>query len=133
MLDVVIVVGGVVVVPGLEIRAVGVLIIGGVGDVIGGIVVEEVFQADVGLVVIGSRVIGGVVDGIKGVVVAVDDVGVGGISTTIIVGHVAVLVLRTARAGGIVVAGGIGGVRRRRGPCRRATRVICLKKPVKPI
>ena len=64
MLDIVVVIGGVVEVPGLEIRTVGVLVIGGIGNVVGCVVVQEIRKPDICLVI----VIGRIVDGIEGMV-----------------------------------------------------------------
>ena len=95
-LVVIVVVGGVVVVPGLEVCAVGVII------VVRGVLVQEVLQLDIGFVVVCGRVVGGVVDGIEGLVVAVDDLGIIGISASVVVGDVAVFVLHAAGWRGIV-------------------------------
>ena len=88
---IVVIIRCVVVVPGFEVRAVGVLVIGGAGDVVGGVVVQEVRKADVRLVVV--RVVGGVMDSVEGLVIAVNDFDICCISTAIVVGDVAVLVL----------------------------------------
>ena len=107
-IGIVVVIGGVVVVPGLEIRAIGVLIIGGIGDVVCGVVVEEVREPDIGLVIV--RVVGGVMDGVEGLVVAVNDSHIRGVTATVIVGYIAIFVLYAAGGRGIVLLGFVGGV-----------------------
>ena len=84
---VIIVVGRIIVIPRLEIRAVGVLI----GNVVRGVLVQKVGQLDISLIVVG--VIGRIMDRVKGPVIAVDDLGVGRVSAPVVVGHVARSVL----------------------------------------
>ena len=101
--SVIVIVGGIVVVPGVEIRAIGVLIIGGIGDVVCGVVVEEVRETDIGLVIV--RVVGGVMDGVEGLVVAVNDSHVRGVAATVIVGYIAIFVLYATGGRGVVLLG----------------------------
>lgn len=99
--SVIVVVGGIVVVPGVEIRAVGVLIIGGIGDVVCGVIVEEIREPDIGLVIV--RVVGGVMDGVEGLVIAVDDSHIRGVAATVIVRHVAGFIYYTVSAVSIII------------------------------
>lgn len=105
---IVVIIRCVVVVPGFEVRAVGVLVIGGAGDVVGGVVVQKVFQPDIGLVVV--RIVGGVMDRVEGLVVAVNDADIRCIAAAIVVGDVTLFVLHTAGGSGIVLLGFVGGV-----------------------
>ena len=66
-----VVIGGIIVIPGLKVCAIGVFVIGSISNIIGGVVVQEIREANIGLVVI--RVIGRVMDGIESPVVAVTD------------------------------------------------------------
>ena len=106
---VIVIVGGIIVVPGFEIRAVGILIVGRAGDVIGGVVIQKVREPDVGLVIV--RVIGGIVDGVEGLVVAVDDFHVRGVAATVVVGYIAVLILHAAGGCGVIFLGLISSSR----------------------
>ena len=94
---VIIVVGRIIVIPRLEIRAVGVLI----GNVVRGVLVQKVGQLDISLIVVG--VIGRIMDRVKGPVIAVDDLGVGRVSAPVVVGHVARLVHHAAGRGRIIL------------------------------
>ena len=105
---IVVIIRCVVVVPGFEVCAVGVFVIGGAGDVVGGVVVQEVRKADVRLVVV--RVVGGVMDSVEGLVVAVNDADIRCIAAAIVVGDVTLFVLHTAGGSGIVLLGFAGGV-----------------------
>ena len=62
--SVIVVIGGGIVVPGFEVRAVGVLVVGSV-------IIQKILEADVSLVIV--RVVGGVMDGVEGFIVAVND------------------------------------------------------------
>jgi hypothetical protein len=99
--SVIVIVGGIVVVPGVEIRAIGVLIIGGIGDVVCGVVVEEVRETDIGLVIV--RVVGGVMDGVESFVVAVNDSHIRGVTATVIVGYIAGAVYYATGTSGIII------------------------------
>ena len=99
--SVIVVVGGIVVVPGVKIRAVGVLIIGGIGDVVCGVIVEEIREPDIGLVIV--RVVGGVMDGVEGLVVAVDDSHIRGVAAAVIVGYIAGAVYYATGTSGIII------------------------------
>ena len=97
--SVIVVVRGIIVIPRLEIRAIGIII------VIGGVLIQKVFKLDVGFVIVGGGIIGGIVDGIEGFVITVDDIGSGGIAAAIVIGNVAIFVLHAASGGGIVFLG----------------------------
>ena len=91
---VIVIVGSVIVIPGFEVRTVGVIVI------VGGVAVEEVRELDVGLIVIG--VVRSIMDGIEGLVIAVDNLGTGGVSTPVVVGYIAIFILHAVGRGGIV-------------------------------
>ena len=63
--SIIVIVCGIVVIPGLEIRAIGIVV------VIGGVLVQEVRQLDVGLIVV--CIIGGVMDSIKSFIIAINN------------------------------------------------------------
>ena len=96
---VIVVVCGIIIIPGLKIRAIGVVVI------IGGILVQKVFKLNVGFVIVGGGIVRGIVDGIEGFVIAVDDIGSGGIAAPVVIGDVAIFVLHAAGRGGIVFLG----------------------------
>ncbi len=101
-LRVIIIISGIIVIPGLEVRAVGVII------VIGGVLVQKVGQFDIRRIIIG--VIGGVMDGIEGFVVAVNDIHIGSITAPVIIGDVAVFILDAAGWSSVVILGLVGGI-----------------------
>ena len=103
ILGIVVIVRGIVIVPGFELCAVGVVI------VIGGVLVQEIFQFDICLIVV--CVIRGIMNSVEGLIVAVDNLGIGGITATVVVGNITVFVLHTIGRGSIVV---LGFVRRKK-------------------
>ena len=130
-LVVIVVVRRVVVVPGLEIRAVGVVV------VIRSVLIQKIFQSDICFVVVGCGIIGGVMNRIESFVVAVDDLGVGCIAASIIVGDIATFILDAARGGGVIILGlgkSIAIITRRRNIlilfCTRNPSIKITKKPI---
>ena len=91
---IVVIVRGIVVIPRLKIRAVGVII------VVGGVLIQEVFKLNISVVIAG--IIRGIVDSIKGLVIAVNDIGRSRVAAPIVVRHVAIFVLYAAGRGSIV-------------------------------
>ena len=96
---VIVIVGRVIVVPGFEVRTVGIFIT----DVVGGVLVEEVRELDVGLIVICGGVVCGVVDGVKGLVVAVDDFRVGSVAAAVIVRYITGTIYYTAGTSSVII------------------------------
>ena len=94
---IIVIVCGVIIIPGLEIGAVAVFI----GDIIGGVLVQEVRQLNVRLIIVG--IVGRVMDRVEGPVIAVNDLGIGRIAATIIVGHIPGLVHHAAGNARIVI------------------------------
>ena len=98
-IGIVVVIGGVVVVPGLEVRAVSVLI----GDIVRCVVVEEVRKFNISLVIVRCRIVGGIVNGIERLVVAVNDFRIGRVPASVIVRHIAGTIYYTTGTDCVIV------------------------------